>query len=75
MRMKINERCYDIYKNKIYKKMNDSDVSIDEQMLYDMNMALINITELLISYDKGNTIENFTKALRKQLDVMDKEYK
>ena len=75
MRMKINERCYDIYKNKIYKKMNDSDVSIDEQMLYDMNMALINITEILISYDKGNTIENFTKALRKQLDVMDKEYK
>ena len=73
--MKINERCYEIYANKIYKKMNDSDVSIDEQMLYDMNMALINIEELLISYDKGNTIENFIKALRKQLDVMDKEYK
>lgn len=73
--MKINERCYDIYKNKIYKKMNDSDVSIDEQMIFDMNIALVNISELLISYDKGNTVENFIKALRKQLDVMDKEYK
>lgn len=73
--MKINERCYEIYIDKIYKNFNDSDVSIDEQMLYDMNMALINIEELLISYDKGNTIENFIKALRKQLEVMDKDYK
>lgn len=68
--MKILHRAYEIRK----KKKNNEELTLDEQMIYDMDKVLNIISECLISYDKGATIDYTIENIRSELDIINKWY-
>lgn len=68
--MKILHRAYEIRK----KKKNNEELTLDEQMIYDMDKVLGIICECLISYDKGATVDYTIDSIRKELDIINKWY-
>ena len=69
--MRILERIYEIRK----KKKNGEKLTIDEQMIYDMDLALCIIGECLVDYSKEHSnIENTIENIRKALNKTDKDY-
>ena len=69
--MNITERTTEIY----YKQKRGEKLTLDEQMLYDMDIVLFSISEILVDCSKENISCNIgIERIRNRMGKLDKNY-
>lgn len=69
--MNITERTTEIYK----KQKRGEKLTLDEQMLYDMDIVLFSISEILVDCSKENISCNIgIERIRNRMGKLDKNY-
>lgn len=69
--MNITERTTEIY----YKQKRGERLTLDEQMLYDMDIVLFSISEILVDCSKENiSCDIGIERIRNRMEKLDKRY-